>query len=60
MSKKFILAIFTLIFVVSCDAVKPKKVDTRQTPISGPDRARQNVESGGITKRDLKKTRNKF
>ena len=47
MSKKFILAIFTLVFVVSCDAVKPKKVDTRQTPISGPDRARQNVESGG-------------
>ena len=26
--------------------LKPKKVDTREIPISGPDRARKNIEQG--------------
>tara|TARA_Y100001958_G_C21213989_1_gene539478 strand:+ start:217 stop:735 length:519 start_codon:yes stop_codon:yes gene_type:complete len=47
MSKKFFLAIFILIFTVSCNAIKPKKVDTRKVPISGAERARKNVEQGG-------------
>ncbi len=47
MSKKIFLAFFILVFTISCNAIKPKKVDTRKTPISGAERARQNVDSGG-------------
>ena len=47
MSKKIFLTFFILVFTISCNAFKPKKVDTRKTPISGAERARQNVETGG-------------
>ena len=47
MSKKIFLAFFILVFTISCNSIKPKKVDTRKTPISGAERARQNVETGG-------------
>ena len=35
-----------LVFLTSCQAFKPKKVDTRETPISGTERARKNIEEG--------------
>lgn len=47
MLKKF--AIFTIIlaFTASCGgAFKPKKVDTRETPISAQERARKNINEG--------------
>ena len=47
MPKKFIFFILILIFVASCKAFKPEKVDTRKVPISGPERAKRNVEQGG-------------
>ena len=31
----------------SCEALKPKKVDTRKIPTSGPERAKQNIKQGG-------------
>ena len=33
--------------LTSCQAFKPKKVDTREVPIKGSERARKNVEEGG-------------
>ena len=47
MSKKIFLAFFILVFTISCNAIKPKKLDTSKTPHSGAARARQNVDSGG-------------
>ena len=46
MTKKIVLFIMVLVFLTSCQAFKPKKVDTRETPISGTDRARKNIEEG--------------
>jgi len=43
----FIIVPLTLIMLTSCQAFKPKKVDTRETPIKGSERARKNVEEGG-------------
>ena len=36
-----------LTILTSCEALKPKKVDTRETSIKGSERARKNVEEGG-------------
>jgi hypothetical protein len=33
--------------LTSCQAFKPKKVDTRKTPIKGSERSRKNIEQGG-------------
>ena len=43
----FLIVPLTLIMLSSCQAFKPKKVDTREVPIKGVDRARKNVEEGG-------------
>ena len=47
MTKNFNLAlIFFSFLLLSCEALKPKKVDTRNRPSSGIERAKQNVEQG--------------
>ena len=59
--KKISIFIVISLFLTSCG--KYKKVDTRQIPISGPDRARKNVEEGrGISIKSLgnKKTTFQF
>ena len=33
--------------LTSCQALKPEKVDTREVPIKGSDRARKNIDEGG-------------
>jgi len=33
--------------LTSCRALKPEKVDTRETPIKGSERSRKNIEEGG-------------
>ena len=50
-----ILAIlFICLLTLSCAAFKPEKVDTRETPIRGEDRARKNVNEGkGTSLKDL-------
>ncbi len=46
MTNKIVLFIMILVFLTSCQAFKPKKVDTRETRISGTERARKNIEEG--------------
>ena len=47
MFNKFIITVILSIFLSSCaGAFKPKKVDTRDTPINAQERARKNVEEG--------------
>ncbi len=36
-----------LTILTSCEALKPKKVDTRETSIKGSERSRKNIEEGG-------------
>ena len=44
---KFLLSVSLMILVTSCSgAFKPKKVDTRETPINAEERARKNVNEG--------------
>ena len=43
---KIIVYFFIFSLLVSCGKGFFKKVDTRKTPISGPERARQNIEEG--------------
>ena len=44
----FLIVPLTLAMLTSCGgAFKPKKVNTREIPIKGSDRARQNIEKGG-------------
>ena len=38
--------LFSMLFVTACGPFKPKKVDLRNTPVQGEDRARKNVEEG--------------
>ena len=46
------------VFLTSCQAFKPEKVDTRETPISGTERARKNIEEGrGFRVMDIAKKR---
>ena len=49
----FILPIISIL-LVSCNAFKPKKVDTRDVPINAMERARKNVQEGrGASINDL-------
>ena len=42
------------LLILSCDAIKPKKVNTRETPINAQERARKNVSEGrGTSLKDL-------
>ncbi len=43
----FLIVPLILIMLTSCQAFKPKKVDTRKTPIKGSERSRKNIEQGG-------------
>ena len=43
---KIINAALILLLLTSCEALKPKKVDTRETPINAQERARKNIEQG--------------
>ena len=53
MTKILFYSIISLL-ILSCNAIKQKKVDTRETPINAQDRARKNIEEGkGTTLRDL-------
>ena len=42
------------LLILSCNAIKPKKVDTRETPINAQERAKKNIKEGkGTTLRDI-------
>ena len=43
----FLIVPLTLIMLSSCQAIKPKKVNTREVPIKGTDRAAKNIKEGG-------------
>ena len=52
----FRILIFSIIglFLLSCNALKPKKVDTRDTPINAQERARKNIKEGkGTSLKDI-------
>ena len=44
--KSFIITIILSILLSSCNALKPKMTDARDTPVKGTDRARKNIEEG--------------
>ena len=47
MKKNILLTLlFSFFLLLSCEAIKPKKVDTRNRPSSGIERAKQNVKEG--------------
>mgnify|MGYP006168577095 CR=1 FL=1 len=46
MYKKLILLILLSFTLLSCQAFKPKKVDTREVPTNAQERARKNIEEG--------------
>ena len=46
-SRFFLIVPLILIMLTSCRALKPEKVDTRETPIKGSERSRKNIEEGG-------------
>ena len=53
MIRIIIFSILSLL-ILSCNAIKPKKVDTRETPINAQERARKNIKEGrGTSLRDL-------
>ena len=53
MFKIIFFSILSLL-ILSCDAIKPKKVNTRETPINAQERARKNVNEGrGTSLKDL-------
>tara|TARA_B100001093_G_scaffold492857_1_gene534409 strand:+ start:7164 stop:7676 length:513 start_codon:yes stop_codon:yes gene_type:complete len=55
------LTLFFLCFLILGSCGGFKKTDTRKTPISGPERARKNVEEGrGISIKNLTKRKNTF
>ena len=42
------------LLILSCDAIKPKKVNTRETSVNAQERARKNVNEGrGTSLKDL-------
>ena len=54
MFKKIIFFSVLLAILNSCEAIKPKKVDTRETPVNAQERARKNIEEGkGASLKDL-------
>ena len=46
MFKNLILISISSLFLLSCAAFKPEKVDTRETPVNAEERARKNIEEG--------------
>ena len=53
MTKILFYSIISLL-ILSCNAIKPKKVDTRETPVNALERARKNIKEGkGTTLKDL-------
>ncbi len=46
MFKKLLILFLLFSFLSSCAALKPKKVDTRETPVNAQERARKNIEEG--------------
>ena len=53
MTKILFYSIISLL-ILSCNAIKPKKVDTRETPINAQERAKKNIKEGkGSTLRDI-------
>ncbi len=53
MTKILFYSIISLL-ILSCNAIKPKKVDTRETPVNALERARKNIKEGkGATLRDI-------
>ncbi len=53
MMKIIFYSILSLL-ILSCNAIKPKKVDTRETPVNAQERARKNVKEGkGTSLKDL-------
>ena len=54
MIRILLLLIVCLLTLSSCNAFKPKKVDTRETPINAEERARKNIKEGkGTSLKDL-------
>ena len=52
--KRILLLLIICLLCFSCGALKPEKVDTRETPIRAEDRARKNINEGkGTSLRDL-------
>ena len=47
MIKKFLFFLIISFALTSCNAFKPKKVNTRETPVNVMDRAKKNVKEGG-------------
>ena len=43
---KFLILLLCFFLLQSCNAIKPKKVDTRETPINAAERARKNINEG--------------
>ena len=53
MTKILFYSIISLL-ILSCNAIKPKKVDTREIPVNAQERARKNIKEGkGATLRDI-------
>ena len=53
MIRIIIFSILSLL-ILSCNAIKPKKVDTRETPINAQERAKKNIKEGrGTSLKDL-------
>tara|TARA_A100001011_G_C14037541_1_gene726367 strand:+ start:325 stop:849 length:525 start_codon:yes stop_codon:yes gene_type:complete len=46
MLKKFLIFSLLSFSLLSCEAIKPKKVDTRETSTNAQERARKNIEEG--------------
>ena len=46
MFKKLLILFLLFSFLSSCAALKPKKVDTRETPVNAQERARKNIDEG--------------
>ena len=54
----FLIVPLMLTILTSCEAIKPKKVDTRETPIKGSDRSKKNIEEGsGVSLKNVLKKR---
>ena len=51
---RFLLLTTLCLLTLSCNALKPEKVDTRETPINAQERARKNINEGkGTSLKDL-------
>ena len=51
---RILLLSIVCLLTLSCNALKPKKVDTRENPINAQERARKNINEGkGTSLKDL-------